>query len=235
MDAVEITQNSENKSGNPNLWFGLGAALTGILLSALLLPVVLPGLAFSASGSEPKFFWYLSRGTAIFSYLFLWLSLVLGISLTGKVAKYFPGAFTANDLHQFISITGLAGGLLHGLLLMGDRYIHFSLIQVLLPFSTANYRPFWVGIGQVGIYLWAILIGTFYLKKWIGYKSWRLIHLAGYLVFAGVMVHGITTGTDSGTPWMTAIYWTSGASILFLTFYRVIALAEAKTIPASNR
>jgi predicted ferric reductase len=222
------TNSPEPEKTESPLWAGVGAAAIGLLLSALVIPGMVPGLLFSISGTEPKFFWYLSRATAIISFIFLWLSLVLGLLLSGKIAKYFPGAFTANDLHQFIGITGLAAGLFHGLLLMGDQYIHLSLIQVFLPFATQSYRPEWVGIGQLGFYIWAFLVLTFYVRKRIGYKTWRIIHFAGYLVFAGVMVHGITSGTDSGTLWMTAIYWISGASILFLTFYRIFAHAGAQ-------
>lgn len=220
----------QDKPSDHPAWAGLGAFAVGILLSALAIPGLVPGLVFSLTGEEPKYFWFLSRATAIFSNIFLWISLVFGLLLSGKIAKYFPGAFTANDLHQFISITGLVTGLFHGLLLMGDKYIHFSLVQVLLPFATSNYKPLWVGLGQLSLYLWSFLILSFYIRKHIGYKTWRAIHFVGYLVFAGVMVHGITAGTDTAAPWMTAVYWTTGASILFLTFYRIFALADIKQL-----
>jgi predicted ferric reductase len=216
---------AEPKKTESPIWAGLGAIVVGILLSALVIPGLVPGLLFSVSGTEPKFFWYISRATAIISFIFLWISLVLGLLLSGKIARYFPGAFTANDLHQFISITGLVTGLFHGLLLMGDKYIHLSLLQVILPFASQSYRPEWVGIGQLCFYVWAFLILSFYVRKYIGFKTWRSIHFIGYLVFTGVMVHGITSGTDSGTVWMTALYLMSGASVLFLTFYRIFAHA----------
>jgi len=215
-------------SSDQNAWAGFTIFLLVLGLSFWFIPDLLPGLYQSLVGSEPKVFWYVSRATAIFSYFFLWLSLAFGLLLTGKIAKYFPGAFTANDLHQFVSLTGLSLGVLHGLLLMGDRYIHFSLGQVFIPFTAANYKPEWVGIGQIGLYLWGFVILTHYIKRFIGYKTWRSLHFLGYLVFMGVMVHGIMSGSDTSSPWMSAIYWVSGASIIFLTFYRVFAQLEAR-------
>lgn len=226
----QISQENPVKpiSNDQNALAGFTIFLLVLGISFWLIPDLLPGLYQSLVGSEPKVFWYLSRATAIFSYFFLWLSLALGLLLTGKIAKYFPGAFTANDLHQFVSLTGIALGLLHGLLLMGDKYIQFNLAQVLVPFSTANYKPEWVGIGQISLYLWAFVLLTFYIKRWIGYKTWRSLHFLGYFVFMGTMVHGIMAGTDTSSIWMSATYWISGASILFLTFYRVFHQLEAR-------
>lgn len=226
----QISNDNSVKPANSdqNAWAGFTIFLLVLGLSFWLVPDLLPGLYQSLVGSEPKVFWYVSRATAIFSYIFLWLSLVFGLLLTGKIARYFPGAFTANDLHQFVSLSGLSLGLLHGLLLMGDRYIHFSLGQVLIPFTTANYKPEWVGFGQIGLYLWGFIILTHYIKRFIGYKTWRSLHFLGYLVFMAEMVHGIMAGTDTSNPWMSAIYWVSGASIIFLTFYRVFAQLEAR-------
>ena len=44
------------------------------------------------------------------------------------------------------------------------------------------------------------------------------------------MVHGIMAGTDTSSGWMSAIYWISGASIIFLTFYRVFHQLEARKV-----
>jgi predicted ferric reductase len=239
-DGIGTHPPSEAQKVEQYFMIALGTLGLGVLMIGFAIPGLLPGLWQSISGTQPKFFWYFSRATAIISYLVLWLSLVFGLLLSGKTAKFFPGAFTANEVHQFLSTFGLATGLFHGLLLMGDQYIHYSFAQVLLPFSSLNYRPVWVGVGQAAFYLWLLLVASFYVRKWIGYKTWRTVHFLGYLAFAGVMVHGITAGTDAGSAWMQSIYWFSGASILFLTFYRVFAVISPKPlqpvkVPVDNR
>lgn len=224
---TEVQQEADRGT---SIWVVVGAAATGLALSAVILPIILPGLAYSVLGTDVKVFWYLSRATAIVSFGFLWLSMVLGLLITSKTARYFPGAFTANDLHQFLSLAGLTAGLTHGLLLMGDQYFKLDFIHLVLPFSINQYKPLWVGIGQVGFYLWAIVVISFYIRKQLGYKTWRALHFIGFLAFITALAHGIISGTDTGTLGMTITYWVSGASVLFLTLYRILAAADKKPL-----
>ena len=217
---------AELENGTNPFLLAAVSIVIGLLLSGIVLPFILPGLINSVLGPEPKVYWYLSRSSAVISYLLLWASMVFGLLLSSRMAKLWPGGFTANDLHQFVSIAGLTAGLFHGLILMGDHYMNISLIQVLLPFATVDYRPEWVGIGQLLFYIWGGLVFSFYIRKKIGTKTWRTIHYIGFLAFAGALVHGVTSGTDTNTLWMSVIYWVSGASVLFLTFYRVFASGE---------
>jgi predicted ferric reductase len=194
----------------------------GVVLGLIILPAFLPGLSQSILASKPKIFWYLSRGSALVAYGLLWFSMVLGVGVTNKLATRWPGLGKTNELHQFISILGLAFGLFHGLILLGDAYSHFTLAQRLLPFATTTYRPFAVGLGQIGFYLWAVVLGSFYVRKKIGTKSWRFIHYFSYLTFLGVLVHSLMSGTDAGLQATQLYYWITGGLLLFLTVYRVI-------------
>ncbi|MCE1254364.1 MAG: hypothetical protein LWX83_12560 [Anaerolineae bacterium] len=206
---------------NGVLWT-LFAASIGIFMAALILPVWLPGLMASISGTEPKVYWFLSRALAISAFIILWLSMAWGLLLSGRLAQLWPGVPAANDLHQFTSWLGLSLGLLHGLLLMADRYIHFTLFQVLVPFSTNNYRPLWVGMGQISFYLWLLIILSFYVRKRTGPKIWRLIHYTSFITFIMVLIHGILSGSDSSVFWAQAVYWFSAISLFFLTVFRII-------------
>jgi predicted ferric reductase len=200
----------------------LGAALAGVFASLYILPLFLPAMASSMIGSKPKVFWYLSRGSGIVAFWMLWLSMVFGLLLTGKVARWWPGAPQSLDLHQFTSLLGLGLALFHALILTGDHFINYTLAQVLTPFAGQGYRPFWVGIGQIAFYLTAIVTFSFYVRKRIGARTWRLLHYASFLGYAMVMVHGITAGTDSQAAWAVFMYWASGGILLFLTAYRVL-------------
>ena len=94
----------------------------------------------------------MSRGSAIAAHWLLWLSVGLGVSMTNKLAEVWPGIASTFEIHQFTSLLGLGFALFHGLILMGDHYMNFSLLQVLVPFSPQSYRPGWVGIGQAAFY-----------------------------------------------------------------------------------
>lgn len=220
--------NDEIEFGEPAIslknWLLIQLAIVvGTLSAAVILPTWLPGLSTSLLGTAPKAFWFLSRGSAYVAYGLLWLSMALGLIITNKIARVWPGGPTAFDLHQFTSLLGLAFALVHAMILMGDRFIDYTFFQVATPFASVNYKPFWVGWGQVGFYLWIVIAFSFYARSRIGTRSWRLIHFISFAAFLLVMIHGIASGTDAGTPWSQVIYWTSGASLLFLFIYRILA------------
>ncbi|HEX7973893.1 MAG TPA: hypothetical protein VF498_05755 [Anaerolineales bacterium] len=205
-------------------WAALMASIfAGALLATVVLPAWLPGLAASLFGAAPKAFWFLSRGSAMAAFGLLWLSMALGLLITSKAARLWPGGPAAFDLHEYASLLGMAFGLFHGLILMGDQYIHFTLAQVLVPFASTGYKPLWVGLGQLSFYLWGIVNLSFYVRKQLGNRSWRLVHYASYLTFALALAHGIFSGSDSGAAWAAGIYWIFGGSLLFLLFYRILA------------
>jgi predicted ferric reductase len=198
------------------------AVIAGAVTALFVLQIWLPGFSQSILSAQPKVFWYLSRGSAFVAYILLWFSMVLGVGVTNKMAARWPGLAKANDLHQYVSILGLAFGLFHGLILLGDQYMNFSVLQIFLPFSTTNYQPFAVGVGQIAFYLWGVILISFYVRKRIGTKIWRAIHYFSYLSLLGALIHGIIGGTDAVTTWATVLYWSTGAILLFLTTYRVI-------------
>ena len=168
------------------------AVALGAFTAAIVLPNWLPGLSQSLLGSEPKAYWYLSRASAMVAYGLLWLSMAFGLIITNKLARLWPGGPVAFDLHQFASLLGLAFALFHALILMGDKYINYDLAQVLAPFNSTGYKPVWVGLGQIGFYLLAIVGLSFYVRKRLGNRIWRLLHYVSFMTFALALMHGIS-------------------------------------------
>jgi len=214
-----------------NLWLVFPAVIAGLILSLVVLPSWLPGMVNSFAATDQKAFWYLSRATAIMAYLILWLSMVWGLLMSTRLIKNWPGFPPSNNLHKFFSIFGLSLGVFHSLLLLGDQFMHFTLVQILIPFANTTYRPTWVGFGQISLYLWGLIVLSFYLRKKIGQKTWRGLHYATFVLWLGVLVHGIFSGTDRGTLLMNVIYWGSSGIILFLTFYRILVAVEQQNVP----
>jgi predicted ferric reductase len=204
------------------LLFLLLAFIEGLLLAAILLPGWLPNLAVSLMGPDPKGFWYLSRASAFVGLILLWFSMAFGLSMTNRMARLWPGGPAAFAIHEFTSLLGLGFAFFHGLILLGDHYIGYTLSQILVPFASQNYLPTWVGIGQLGFYCWAIIALSYYLRKPMGKTAWRLVHFVSFFTFAMAMLHGLTSGTDSGTVWAQGIYWCTSGSLLFLLIYRVL-------------
>jgi len=166
--------------------------------------------------------WYLSRASAFAAYVLLWWSMILGLSMTNRLARVWPGGPTAGDLHEHASLLGLAFAMLHGLVLLGDHYIGYTLTQILIPFATAA-APLWVGLGQIGLYLMALVTLSFYVRRWIGTRTWRALHYLSFVVFVLALVHGIASGTDSGALWAILMYAGSALSVAAMTIYRIVA------------
>lgn len=208
------------------------AMIVGVLLAILVLPAWLPNMATSLIGNEPKVYWYLSRATAFVSLSVLWLSMALGLGISNKMARLWPGAPAAFAIHEYVSLLGLAFALFHALILLGDHYINFTIAQIFIPFSTVDYRPTWTGIGQLGFYIWLIVALSFYVRSSIGQKTWRVLHYLSFAMYIMGLLHGLFGGTDSSAIWAQYYYWISGGSLLFLLMHRIVnSIAEKVTAP----
>ncbi len=225
-----MTSEIQSPGAEPQTALGIGSLLSllvaislGALGALIVLPNLAPALSGTLAGSNPKAYWYLSRGSAFVALGLLWISMILGLLITDKMARSWPGAPAAFAIHEYVSLLGLVFVAFHALILIGDQYIKYQLVQVLLPFGSTQYHPVWVGLGQIGFYVWAIISATFYVRQQIGPKAWRLIHYASFFNFVVAMIHGLAAGTDHATVWAQAIYWIMGTTTLFLTIYRVAA------------
>ena len=176
--------------------------------------------------------WYLSRASAFVAYVLLWWSMIVGLSITNRLARLWPGGPAAADLHEHASLLGLGFALLHALVLLGDSYIGYTLPQILIPFASSSYQPIWVGLGQVGLYLMALITFSFYTRRWIGARAWRTIHYLSFAVFALALLHGLFSGTDSSLPWALWMYMSTGASVLAMTAYRKVVRRGTNPSPA---
>ncbi len=199
----------------------LGAVL-GAVFALLIAPSWLPELGNSLSGPEPKGYWYLARSSGLVAYALLSLSVALGLSITNRLARLWPGGPAAMDVHQFTALLALAFALFHVLILLGDKYMDYHLVQLLVPFAAYQYRPFWVGLGQIGFYLALPVTFSFYMRKRIGYRSWRLIHYGSFAVYFLITLHALAAGTDTTTRLGLVLYAMSGLSIYFLLVYRLL-------------
>ncbi|MCW5859028.1 MAG: ferric reductase-like transmembrane domain-containing protein [Caldilineales bacterium] len=204
----------------------VGAAVAGAILAVWLLPWLAPSGQTGLLSSQTP--WHLTRVTGVVGYLLLWLSMALGISISGRLARLWPGGPTAFDLHQFSSLLALAFSAFHGLILLGDSYISYTLSQILIPFASSEYHPLATGLGQIAVYLALAASFSFYIRKRIGQRAWRLLHFTTFVAFFLTTLHGALAGTDTAV--LLPLYIAASLSILFLTLYRIFI-----TLPAAAR
>ena len=203
-----------------------GVAVSTVL-ALLTLESWLPGLSLSLFGPQPKAYWDLARSSGIVAYLLMWLSVAFGLIITNKMARVWPGGPTAFDLHQFTSLLGMAFAVFHVTVLLGDQYIKYTPFQLLIPFGSVNYQQFWVGFGQIAFYALIPITFSFYVRRQIGSGLWRAIHYGSFLAFSMITAHALLAGSDTSNWVMLGIYAMTGASVIFLTLYRMLGLAES--------
>ncbi len=198
------------------------AAIVGVFAAVVVLPAWLPGLSASLLGATPKGYWYLARAAGVIAYVLLWFSVALGVTITNKMSRVWPGGPTAVDLHQFASLLALTIAIFHALILLGDRYMNYSLAQILIPFALPGNLSLWFALGQIGIYLMLPVAFSFYARRFIGFKVWRLIHYTSFIIYFFVTLHGLWSGTDTLTPAMLGLYVLTILATYFLTVHRVL-------------
>ena len=214
----------------------VGSTFTGML--ALLWFYQTPAGSSLAQSLQSLFamdtvqaWWYVTRAAGLTSYLLLWLSMVWGLAISTKFFHPAVDGTYSYDFHEFLSLLGLGFVLLHVIVLMFDKFLPFSIWQIMIPFID-TYRPLWVGFGIIGFYLSLLVTVTFYMRKIIGSKAFRKIHvlsLAGYL---GATLHGLFAGTDSALPVAKFLYGGTFLVIIFLTIYWLVMSKLNKREPA---
>ncbi len=138
----------------------------------------------------------------------------LGLGVTSKFFDHLLDRVFTYDFHQFISLLSIAFVVLHVVVLLLDRYLPYSVWQILVPFISP-YRPIWVGIGVIAFYLIILVTVTFYIKKRIGMRAFRIIHVLSLLGYVGATFHGIYAGTDSALPSMMLLYEGTALVVVF--------------------
>jgi len=176
--------------------------------------------------------WYTTRLLALLSYLAITGSVVYGLLLSTGILDAIAQRTVTFTLHQDLSGIGLGLAMVHAAVLMIDTSVPYTPIEVLVPFA-GPYRNIWVGMGQLSLYLTAIVMASFYLRKRIGQKRWRTLHYVTFLAFLGATVHGLMSGTDTSAPWAFWMYLVSATLVVFLTVYRIVLAIAGRVAPTA--
>lgn len=158
-------------------------------------------------------FWYLTRGTGVVALILLTASVALGIANVRRVRL--PGAprFVTLGLHRTVSLLAVAFVAVHVLTAVADGYVPLTVVDALVPFSSA-YHPFWIGLGAISLDLLLAVVLTSLLRRRIGYRAWRVVHWTAYASWPVALLHTVGTGTDVGAGWMVALL--AGMTVLVI-------------------
>jgi predicted ferric reductase len=208
--------------------WGLAGIALGIVLGATAPAAVASVLrvATTQAGMVP---WISSRILGFIAYFALAGSVVYGLLLSTKVLDAIAHRPISFTLHQDLASFGLGLAGIHGVLLGLDRTVPTSLVALAVPFATP-YRPLWVGFGQLAFWVSVMVVASFYARRRIGQRAWRLLHYATFLAFIGATAHGIGAGTDTA-GWAFWIYIVAADAVTFLLVYRIVTALGRRRAP----
>jgi DMSO/TMAO reductase YedYZ heme-binding membrane subunit len=200
----------------------LGVAIGGALLLVLDAVAVRSG---AAPGAIPKLagssLWITSRAAGITAYLALTLDVVFGLLVsTGAADRIIPRARSV-ETHRWLATAALSLTGLHALALLGDRFIHFDVLDLLVPLLS-SYRSYAVALGVLAAYGALLVHASFSWRKRIGAKTWRKLHYVSFFVFVAALLHGMLAGSDSARPGLLAMYVSTATVVAVLVALRVL-------------
>lgn len=171
--------------------------------------------------SNPQLWWFTARVGGILAWALLSMTVVWGLLSRTRILPRTPPR-SLLELHRFLAGLAVAFLALHVLGLLLDTYVHFGMVDLLVPFAT-SWRPVPVTFGVLALYLLIAIVVTSVLMRRLGRIWWHRVHLGAYPLFWLATAHLLTAGTDAGQPALRATVIGVVVSVLFLTLLRVLS------------
>ena len=180
----------------PAKWTDISVSLISIILIIASTAMMFRTGVFSFNIFEAEnMTWYLIRSSGITAYLMLAASTIWGLFISSQFVKDWSPGVVSMAMHSTLSWLAIILTGVHAGLLMFDHYFAYTIADILIPFR-GPYEPFFVGLGTLSMWMLVIIALSFPLKKRIGHKVWRALHMTSYLTFGFVTIHGLMAGTD---------------------------------------
>jgi sulfoxide reductase heme-binding subunit YedZ len=166
--------------------------------------------------------WYTTRGAGVVSMVLLSGVMALGLLTRARAGgRRWPRFLTA-ALHRDLSLMALVFLALHIVTAVVDPYTHLGITAAVIPFGS-YYRTFWLGLGAVALELMLAIAATSLLRTLIGQRVWRAVHWLAYACWPVAIAHGLGTGTDAGSLWMSATTVACIAGVLSAVAWRLLS------------
>ncbi|MCB0864875.1 MAG: hypothetical protein KDB58_04095 [Solirubrobacterales bacterium] len=181
-------------------------------------------------------FWLASRSLGIVALLLTSASVGFGLALSTRISKRPGMAARFKVLHEAVALVSLGAIAGHGLLLLGDSFLHPTVAEITVPFAM-HVNPIWTGLGVIAGWLALAFSLSFYVRKWIGVALWRKLHRWTALVFVLGFAHAIGSGSDTRSTWLIAMLALAAAPAALLGSLRLAGLGtttrptRARTAP----
>ena len=181
----------------------------GTVAVALMALVVLARLVQDSDTGTAT--WDASRASGFAGYLLLWASVASGVLINLRFKPWGPITWMI-EVHRITSVLAVSFLAAHVLGLLLDPVVQFEPLDGFVPFIT-SYRPIQVGMGTLAEWLTVIVLASTAVAGWMPYRLWKQVHLLSFPAFILALLHGFTSGTDSGSTIAVGIYAATAGSL----------------------
>lgn len=150
----------------------------------------------------PHLFWITSRAAGTAALLLASAGVSLGLLMGGRLLR--RRGIDLRAAHEALSLATLTAIAVHGLSLIGDSFLHPSLVDIAIPFAGA-YKTGWTSLGIIAGWALAALGLSYYFRRFIGQRRWRTLHRFTFLAWTLGVAHSLGSGTDASQPWFVAM------------------------------
>ena len=179
--------------------------------------------------------WYVARAAGLVSWALLAAATLWGLALSTRALGKRPRPNWLLDMHRWLGGTALAFTGVHVLALLLDQYVHFGLVQILVPFAS-KWHPAAVAWGVASLYLLLAVELTSLARARISKRTWRRVHTASFVLFVTATIHGLASGTDMRAPLFRLVTLAVIALVAGFTAIRVTGLVRSRAdTPAPAR
>ncbi len=147
--------------------------------------------------------WGVTRSAGFAAFLSATGAILLG---TRRPARLPVGGLPARvyALHRALGMVSVLALAVHLTFLWLDSFVRFSWVQLLLEPWASSYRPLAATLGWLAMLALLLTAASGGLRRFL--PGWRVVHALAYLTFALGLVHGLLSGSDTGSPWAIVFY-----------------------------
>ncbi|MDO8265965.1 MAG: ferric reductase-like transmembrane domain-containing protein [Candidatus Saccharibacteria bacterium] len=210
----------------PEVVYAQTASNDSISVQTIEGPTVSSKVIEQAKHSWP---WYVARGSGFVAAITLVLLMLSGIGqITGQTYRFLE-PLTAWASHRALGILFLVSIIMHMFVFLFDKFIAFSILDILIPWFSdfkpvtmfgINLGSFYLALGIVAFYLSLLIVVTSLLIINKKPKSWKLLHLLSYVLMLFVFFHALLIGTDLAEGWIKGVWIVMGNLLSFAVIIR---------------
>jgi len=179
---------------------------------------------------ETPWAWYVSRASGLIAFVFLWLTIFLGLAIRNPLLKRIIEPIYSFDFHAFTAVVAVFWALIHGTSLLFDKFIGFGAKDVAIPyFSQVTFvNTNYLALGIMAFYAMVIMTITSYLRSHMNFWVWRVLHFMNPVAFIFVVIHGYSIGTDMENDYVANTYLYSSTLLVLLYLSSLIFMIISK-------